>query len=64
MALAVGIGVLSVVLGLIAARLWGLAAGGAIVLVATAGFAVASAVGAALRRGTVGPRRVQIPRLH
>jgi zinc transport system permease protein len=61
--LAVGIGVSSVVLGLIAARLWGLAAGGAIVLVAAAGFAVASAAGAALRRGT-GPRRIQLPRLH
>jgi zinc transport system permease protein len=49
--LAVGIGVLSAVLGLVAARQWALAAGGAIVLVATALFALASVVAGARRAG-------------
>src|SRR6266508_2660477 len=63
LALAVGIGVACVILGLAAARLWGLAAGGAIVLVATATFAVASAAGAIRRRRTRGPRRLEVPTL-
>jgi zinc transport system permease protein len=62
-ALAVAIGILSVVLGLIAARLWGLAAGGAIVLVAAAGFVVASTLGAIVRRGTGAPGRIAAPPL-
>jgi zinc transport system permease protein len=62
LALAVGIGVGCVVVGLAAARIWGLAAGGAIVLVAAATFAVASASGAIRRRGR-GPHRLEIPRL-
>jgi zinc transport system permease protein len=60
--LAVGMGVACVVVGLAAARIWGLAAGGAIVLVAAAAFAVASATGAVRRRGR-GPRRLEFPRL-
>jgi zinc transport system permease protein len=52
---AMGIGALSVVLGLAAARLWGLAPGGTIVLVAVAAFAVL--VGASsLRRSLLGHR--------
>jgi zinc transport system permease protein len=52
---AVAIGVSSAVLGLIAARAWALAAGGAIVLVAALWFVVAS-IGAAVRRaGTPAP---------
>jgi zinc transport system permease protein len=46
---AVGVGIGSAVLGLVAARQWALAAGGAIVLVATVLFAVA-AVASGLRR--------------
>jgi len=46
---AVAIGVSSAVLGLIAARVWALAAGGAIVLVAALWFVLAS-IGAAVRR--------------
>jgi zinc transport system permease protein len=61
-ALAVGIGVASVILGLAAARVWGLAAGGAIVLVASIGFAATSAAGA-IWRSTRGPRRVVVPPL-
>jgi zinc transport system permease protein len=49
--LAVACGVLSAVLGLFAARQWALAAGGAIVLVATALFAIASIVAGARRAG-------------
>jgi zinc transport system permease protein len=60
--LAVGIGVVAVVLGLAAARQWGLAAGGAIVLVASIGFVAASAAGA-IWRSTRGPRRVVVPPL-
>jgi zinc transport system permease protein len=56
-ALAVAIGLLSVVLGLVAARVWGLAAGGTIVLVAGLIFAVASGVAGIGRRGTVWGRR-------
>jgi zinc transport system permease protein len=63
LALAVGMGVGSVIVGLAAARIWGLAAGGAIVLVAAATFAIASGVGAIRRRGARGPRRLEIPRL-
>jgi zinc transport system permease protein len=69
-AVGVGIGVASVVLGLVAARAWGIAAGGAIVLVAAAGFALASAAGAIRRRGARGARGVrgvrplEVPRLH
>jgi zinc transport system permease protein len=48
---AVGVGVLSAVLGLYAARQWALAAGGAIVLVAAALFALASIVAGARRAG-------------
>jgi zinc transport system permease protein len=48
---AVAVGVLSAVLGLFAARQWALAAGGAIVLVAAALFAVASIVAGARRAG-------------
>ena len=58
--LAVACGVVSAVLGLVAARQWALAAGGAIVLVATALFAVASIVAGARRAGRPGrlpPRR-------
>ncbi len=47
---AAAVGVVAVVLGLAAARLWALAAGGAIVLVTVALFAAAS-IAAALRRG-------------
>jgi zinc transport system permease protein len=62
--LAVAFGLGSVVVGLTAARAWGLAAGGSVVLVAAGAFAVASAVGAFRRRGiapAVGPRA---PELH
>jgi zinc transport system permease protein len=48
---AVGVGVLSAVLGLFAARQWALAAGGAIVLVAAALFALASIIAGARRAG-------------
>jgi zinc transport system permease protein len=48
---AVGVGVLSAVLGLFAARQWALAAGGAIVLVAAVLFALASIVAGARRAG-------------
>jgi zinc transport system permease protein len=48
---AVGIGVLSALLGLAAARQWALAAGGAIVLVAAALFALAAAVSGVRRAG-------------
>ena len=48
---AVGVGVLSAVLGLFAARQWALAAGGAIVLVAAALFAIASIIAGARRAG-------------
>ena len=48
---AVAVGVLSAVVGLFAARQWALAAGGAIVLVATALFAVASIIAGARRAG-------------
>jgi len=48
---AVAIGVSSAVLGLIAARVWALAAGGAIVLVASLWFVLAS-IGAAVRRAS------------
>jgi zinc transport system permease protein len=48
---AVTVGVASSLLGLIAARQWALAAGGAIVLVATALFALASIVAGARRAG-------------
>jgi zinc transport system permease protein len=64
LALGVGIGVVSVVLGLIAARVWGIAAGGAIVLVATAWFAFASVASAIRRRGARGQRPLDVPRLH
>lgn len=49
--LAVVVGVCSAVLGLVAARTWALAAGGAIVLVAAALFALASIVAGARRAG-------------
>ncbi len=48
---AVGVGVVSAVLGLFAARQWALAAGGAIVLVAAALFALASIIAGARRAG-------------
>jgi zinc transport system permease protein len=50
---AVAVGVLAAVAGLIAARQWALAAGGAIVLVAAALFAVASVVAGVRRAGAV-----------
>lgn len=56
-ALAVAIGLVSVVLGLVAARVWGLAAGGTIVLVAGLIFAVASGIAGIGRRGAVWGRR-------
>jgi len=56
---AVAIGVSSAVLGLIAARTWALAAGGAIVLVASLWFVLAS-IGAAVRRAS-GPSRTPAP---
>jgi len=49
--LAVVVGVVSAVLGLVAARTWALAAGGAIVLVTAALFALASIVAGARRAG-------------
>jgi zinc transport system permease protein len=49
---AVAVGVVSAVLGLFAARQWALAAGGAIVLVAAALFALASIVAGARRAGS------------
>jgi zinc transport system permease protein len=63
LASAVGIGVGCVVIGLTAARAWGLAAGAAIVLVAAGVFALASAAGAIRRRGSRGPRRLEVSRL-
>src|SRR6185436_14500428 len=48
---AVAVGVVSAVLGLFAARQWALAAGGAIVLVATALFAIAAVVSGVRRAG-------------
>jgi zinc transport system permease protein len=62
-AMAIAIGVGCVIAGLAAARAWGLAAGGAIVLVAAAAFALASAVGAVFRRRLRGPRQLEVPRL-
>jgi zinc transport system permease protein len=52
LAWAAGVGVIAVVLGLAAARQWGLAPGGSIVLVAAAFFALASLLGGR-RRGPV-----------
>ena len=49
---AVGVGVASAVLGLAAARQWALAAGGTIVLVATALFAIASALAGVRKAST------------
>lgn len=64
LALAVAFGLGSVVVGLTAARVWGLAAGGSVVLVAAGAFAVASAAGAFRRRG-VGPAAApRAPELH
>lgn len=60
---AVGIGVGCVILGLTAARAWGLAAGAAIVLVAAAVFAVASTAGAIRRRGGRAPGQLQMSRM-
>lgn len=51
---AVAAGMGSVVVGLTAARIWGLAAGGTIVLVAGAAFVVASLVAPAVRRRRIG----------
>jgi zinc transport system permease protein len=62
-ALAVAIGIVCVIVGLATARAWGLAAGGAIVLVAAAAFALASAIGAASRRWIRGGRHLDVPRL-
>ena len=59
---AVGIGMGSVVVGLTAARAWGLAAGAAIVLVAAAVFGLASAAGAIRRRGHRVPGRAETSR--
>jgi zinc transport system permease protein len=52
---AVAVGIVSVVIGLTAARAWSLAPGGSIVLSVTALFAVAATVGGITRRGGVGP---------
>jgi zinc transport system permease protein len=52
---AVAVGIVSVVIGLTAARAWSLAPGGSIVLSVTALFAVAATVGGIARRGGVGP---------
>ena len=49
---AMGVGVASAVLGLFAARQWALAAGGTIVLVAAALFALASVIGGVRRAGS------------
>jgi zinc transport system permease protein len=49
---AVAVGTVSVVVGLVAARAWGLAPGGTIVLVAAAGFAVVSVSSRLRRKGT------------
>jgi zinc transport system permease protein len=51
-AVAVGVGIVSVVAGLTAARLWAVAPGGAIVLVAGAIFAITAGV-TGLRRGGI-----------
>jgi zinc transport system permease protein len=51
LAVAVGFGLGSVVVGLTAARAWGLAAGGTVVLAAAIAFVLASLVGAFRRRG-------------
>ncbi|MFN2590952.1 MAG: metal ABC transporter permease [Actinomycetota bacterium] len=53
--LAVAFGVAAVIIGLTAARAWGLAAGGAVVLVAAGAFVLASVVGAVRRRGVAPP---------
>ena len=58
-----GVGVASAVLGLFAARQWALAAGGAIVLVAAALFALASIVGGRAQGGfggRVAPHRTPL----
>jgi zinc transport system permease protein len=60
---AVAVGLASVVLGLTAARVWGLAAGGTVVLVSAAAFAVTSAIGAFHRRGVPEEIRPQAPDL-
>jgi zinc transport system permease protein len=52
---AVGVGIVSVVLGLTAARWWNLAPGGSIVLAVTALFAVAATVTGVSRRGAAVP---------
>jgi zinc transport system permease protein len=62
-AVAVAVGLGSVVVGLMAARVWGLAAGGTVVLVAAAAFAVTSGVGAIRRRGGAEAIRPQAPEL-
>jgi zinc transport system permease protein len=51
MGLAVAIGLVAVVTGLVAARIWGLAAGGSIVLMASLIFALTSAIAGFGRRG-------------
>lgn len=60
---AVAVGVGSVVLGLAAARAWGLAPGGAIVLVATLGFAATFLATGAWHRRAAGPAESALPRL-
>lgn len=61
---AVAVGVGSVVVGLAAARVWGLAPGGTIVLTATLAFAVTFLATGARRRRTAAPLESAIPRLH
>jgi zinc transport system permease protein len=58
---AVGVGVVSAVLGLAAARQWALAAGGTIVLVAAALFAIASVAAGVRRAGSAGASLVAGP---
>jgi zinc transport system permease protein len=60
---AVAVGVGSVVLGLAAARAWGLAPGGSIVLVATLGFAATFLATGAWHRRAAAPAESALPRL-
>jgi zinc transport system permease protein len=62
--LAVAFGLGAVLVGLTAARAWGLAAGGSVVLVAAVAFALASGVGAFRRRGIAPTAAPRAPELH
>jgi zinc transport system permease protein len=61
---AVGVGIGSVVVGLAAARAWGLAPGGTIVLTATVAFAVTFLATGARRRRAAAPPETALPQLH